>query len=916
MAPPSLTKPTLEHLRGDQLFSGSAEPRISWKFAYDQGTASGWEQNAYEIEVSSATGNKPELFLVESSASVLVPWPRGSLKSRESALVRVRSRGTSDKSRNDYLWTEWSETASIETVLLEKQDWSAQWIASSSKPEPNANGSLQPLRFYKTFDVPSGPVSKARIYISALGVFDVHINGQQVGDEFMAPGWTCYQHRIPYRALDITSLLEAGKQNTVCVEVAEGWYYGRLGFNGGTRFIYGGDELAVIGQIEVHYTSEDSNGSPWTMVTDDSWKATPSAIQQSEIYDGETYDARNEKQNWKLLSLDGSASLNPAKTMSPPKGGLFFAKAPPVRVTETVTPIEVFRSKSGKAIIDFGQNLVGKLLVKNISLPNGERVTFKHAEVMEHGELGTRPLRIAKATDTVVSAGQDIKDWTPRFTFHGFRYVQVDNWPGELPSKDDFVAQVLHTDLQRRGYFNCSNKSVNQLHKNVVWSMRSNFVSIPTDCPQRDERLGWTGDLQVFCPSASFLYDVTGMLSDWLQDVVSEQMEEERGGIPPLVCPDILPKNWPHMPQAIWDDVTVLTPEVLYKYSGDIQLLENHFESMQTWIDKGIDRGPDGLWNSDRWQLGDWLDPRAPPEFPGDGRTDSVLVADAYLVRVTNVISQVCSILGKNDLAAKYGEDAAAHRAAFQDKYISPKGNLMSNSQTGVALAIQHGLYKNKEQLATGTASLNKLVRSSHFHIATGFAGTPIITHALTASGATQLAYRMLLEKTCPSWMYPVSMGATTIWERWDSMLPDGTINPGEMTSFNHYALGAVADWLHGTVAGISPLEPGWKTFRVRPIPGGNLTNAEASFDGPYGLIKVNWVFEEGKLSLKLQVPPNSKAVVILPSETKDTDAPPSELIVGSGLHDFSCAFNPGEWPPLPSMPAHKKAPGTDTIAV
>ncbi|KAI9154879.1 Alpha-L-rhamnosidase [Paramyrothecium foliicola] len=903
---PRLTKPVFEHLSAGQEVTQNPAPRISWRFEYDESTQQAWVQKAYEIELRSPAHANPVVTHVDSDQSVLVPWIGAKLPSRANASIRVRCYGSSSVENHGSSWTEWSEPASIETGLLEASDWQAHWITSSTK---QCDGPLRPLRFYKSFTLPPEDAlsSKARLYVTSMGVFNAYVNGVKANDEFMAPGWSSYKHRLAYRTIDVTSLLKhGGVPNKICIEVAEGWYAGRLGFNGGTRYIYG-DELGLLAQLEI--SSEASE--MFTVATDDSWRVGKSGLISSEIYDGEVYDAREDygflSEESELVKL-AQASL----VSSAPTSTLFISEAPQVKVTETLRPAEVFRSASGKAIIDFGQNIVGKLQITSINLSKGEKITVKHAEVMEHDELGVRPLRKAACTDTIISAGSEICDWTPQFTFHGFRFVQVDGWPGGgLPPKENFRALVLHTDMRRRGFFTCSNESVNRLHSNVMWSMRGNFLSIPTDCPQRDERLGWTGDLQVFCPTATFLYDTLGMLSDWLQDLSSEQLEEGKGGIPPLVCPNVLPKNWPHVAQAVWDDIVVLTPEVLFQYSNDLDLLERQFQSGQAYLEQAVDRGSDGLWKTEGWQLADWLDPTAPPQDPGNGRTDGVMVADAYLVQVTETFARICRRLGKRDLASKYEVEAQSLKRAFQEKYITAAGNLMSNSQTGLALAIQHSLYPGEKQLATATAALSKLVRTARFKIATGFAGTPIITHALTRVGQTQLAYRMLLEKACPSWMYPITMGATTIWERWDSMLPDGRINPGQMTSFNHYALGAVADWLHTTVGGISASEPGWKGFNVRPIPGGNLTSADVSFDGPYGWIRCKWALEGTEFSMELHVPPNSTATVTLPCETKIV----SNHVVRSGIHKFSCSFVNQKWPPVPIVAINQQLPPNNTIA-
>ncbi|KAF5004274.1 hypothetical protein FDECE_9230 [Fusarium decemcellulare] len=908
MSSPIVNKPRFEH-HHNGFGVDTPTPRLSWSFEASESTVPAWVQTSYEVEVTFASDSQPQTSSFISDQSVLVAWPARPLSSGESATVRVRVYGKSlDKQLSESrTLSAWSSPAKVEAALLDPNDFRGNFIAPVERIGPY--GPLQPIRFRREFDFPAEleSVSRARLYITALGVFEPLINGSHVRSEYLAPGWTSYRHRLVYRIYDITRMLQPGK-NAIVVDVAEGWYAGRLGFKGGKRFRYG-DELGLFAQLEV----QDHKGKSWSLISDDQWTCSSSPIASSEIYDGETFDVR-------LYSPSNGPASESLKTkvLPKPSAKLVAPDAAEVRVTQIILCQKVFRSESGKTILDFGQNLVGKLMVLKITVGKGEKLTFCHAEVMERGELGTRPLRGAKAQDTIIGSGEVFYNWTPTFTFHGFRYVQVDGWPGDGPSVNDVQALVIHTDMKRRGFFECSNPYVNRLHDNIVWSMRGNFLSIPTDCPQRDERLGWTGDLQVFCPTATFLYDTLGILGNWLQDLAAEQLEEGKGGIPPLVCPLAISSNWPHIAQAVWDDVTVLTPDTLYQYSSDKALLERQFESMQTWLDQGVDRAPDGLWNPDKWQLADWLDPSAPPEDPGNGRTDSILVANAYLVHTTLVFARLCAVLGKSDLAEKYTQDGERLKTLFQRRYITAEGNLMSSSQTGIGLAVRFGLYpEDNQQRETAAKALERLVRTARFHISTGFAGTPVISHALTETGRSQLAYRMLLETTCPSWLYPVvHMDATTIWERWDSMLPDGRINPGQMTSFNHYAFGAVGDWLHGTVGGISPHEPGWRVIRVRPVPGGNITSAKVSFDGPYGLVASEWKLVDGEFTMSLTVPPGCSALVTLPSEIRKdySNAKEATRVVHSGTHRFECSFDAGEWPPKPMIAANQPMP-EDTIA-
>ena len=917
MSSPEITAVTFEHhFSGKSV--GTATPRLSWTFKASSSTVRAWKQVAYEVRVKFPGNCKAFSCKVKSPESVLVPWPGRPLSSREAASVRIRVYGRSleDDSFDDNQPSEWSPKAPVEAALLEPAiEFTASFITAAK--QFGSNSPLRPIRLRKEFTPPEYVTGSARVrlYITAFGVFEAYLNGKPVSDELFAPGWTSYKHRLAYRTYDVSSLFLPGQKNVLCAEVGDGWYAGRIGLRSGQSFTYG-DEIGLAAQLEVQENSQDR----YTLLTDETWSCTPSARVHSQLYDGETYDAREDRADWTQVGAEWDPDETcGTRTLPFPSAELVTVNAAPVRVTETIACKKVFRSKSGQVILDFGQNLVGRLFIPHLQLDAGHEVMFRHAEVMEDDELGTRPLRTAKATDTIIGSGRAIVNWSPKFTFHGFRYAQVDGWPGEL-SASDIQAQVIHTNMRRRGFFECSNESVNQLHRNVIWSMRGNFVSLPTDCPQRDERLGWTGDIQAFTPTANFLYDTVGILESWLQDLTAEQLEEGKGGIPPLVVPLAYMPHWPHMAQAVWDDVTVLTPASLYQYSADKALLERQFKSMQAWLDDGVDRAPDGLWNPDKWQLSDWLDPAAPPSDPGDARTDGILVANEFLIHVTQTFAQLCAALGRSELHKKYSDDALRLKILFQRRYISPEGNLMGTTQTGIGLAVQHNLYANDDiQRTTAAAALEKLVRTSRFHVATGFAGTPIITHALTKIGRPQLAYRMLLEQTCPSWIYAVTMGATTIWERWDSMLPNGRINPGQMTSFNHYAYGSVADWLHSTVGGISPLEPGWRVIRVRPVPGGNLTSANVSFEGPYGLVACSWTWNEGKFKVQLTVPPNCSAVVTLPNELKQTyrmeDDKEPERVVMSGTHEFECDFDAGEWPPKPLIGAFLDMP-KDNIAV
>jgi alpha-L-rhamnosidase len=566
--------------------------------------------------------------------------------------------------------------------------------------------------------------------------------------------------------------------------------------------------------------------------------------------------------------------LEPARLVAP--------TGPPVRRTQTVAAQSVTTSPSGKTLVDFGQNLVGRLRVRLPEAAAGTEITIRHAEVLENGELGTRPLRGAEQTDIVILDGNRPGTWEPRFTFHGFRYAEVTGWPGELTTSD-LEAVVLHTDLLPTGTFACSDRDLNRLHENVVWAMRGNFVDVPTDCPQRDERLGWTGDLQVFAPTASFLYDTAGMLRSWLADLAVDQ--REAGGIVPLWVPnaEITQGGFPPLQvEAGWGDAAVVVPWVLYQRYGDMQALADQWGSMTAWVAAFERRAganldfPDG-----GFMLGDWLDAAAPDDQPWKARVPWQLVATACLARSAQIMADVAGVLGRNAERDSYTRLAERVAERFRAEYVTPSGRLAYPAQTAFALALEFDLL-TADQRRHAAPLLAHQVDADDYRIGTGFLGTPVICDALTAAGQLDTAYALLMQRGCPSWLYPVTMGATTIWERWNSMLPDGSINPGQMTSFNHYALGAVADWIHRTVAGLAPAAAGYRRLRISPRPGGLLTSATARLETPYGTAEVAWTHHGDAFALELTVPPNTDAEVSLPD-----GSPPVE--VGSGHHSYAC---------------------------
>ncbi|BEI86635.1 hypothetical protein CcaverHIS002_0609220 [Cutaneotrichosporon cavernicola] len=849
----SISKVSFEHYEPGAALSTDA-PRISWRF---DGDAKDWVQSSYEVAVTR--NGKTNTFKVESSDSVLVPWPDTRLASRERATVSVTAHGKDGSSA--------TATAEAEAALLNQDDWSAQAVSRPAFPDGVAK---RPFLLRRRFDLKAVPKT-ARLYITAMGVYEATLNGKRIGDHVLAPGWQAYKYRLAYQVFDVAPFLKEG-ENELSAWVGEGWWSGRLGFHGGTRDIWG-SRPSLIAQLE-------GDGHVLAQ-TEEGWEWAEGHILGSELYDGEAIDTNVSVGEWKA-----------AEVLARPQN-LVAPQAPPVRRTGFVPAREIITTPSGKTVIDFGQNLVGWVRW-NKQVDGTGTVTIRHAEVLEHGELGTRPLRVVKATDTVVLGGQT-EGYEPTFTFHGFRYAEISGFPREVETSD-FTAVVVHSDFERTAHFESSHKELNQLYSNVVWGLRGNFVSVPTDCPQRDERLGWTADLMAFAPTASMIYDVTGLVGEWLGDVASEQLDYGKGR-PPFIVPNIpLPGQTqiqPPPPVAVWSDVATITPLDLYTTTGDVGLLREQWASMKAWLDEGIPRTESGLWKR-VFQFGDWLDPRAPPDDAANGMTDPTLVADAYLIHSVRIAAKVAGILGHEEDKKRYQAQAEQLLDAFHAEYVSPNGRIASDSQCAYVIALQFQLAKSEEEAESWAATFERLVRQGIFKVGTGFASTPFVLLALAAHERLQVAYRMLQEGECPSWLYQVKMGATTMWERWDSMLPNGDINPGEMTSFNHYAFGSVGAFLHEVIGGIRALEPGWKRIAIQPRPGGTLTDAATSFTTPYGSVTCRWALNADRTIIKatVTVPPNTTAEVTIGDQVQE---------LGSGTHVLEGAWkDEGEWPPAP----------------
>ncbi|KQM16541.1 alpha-L-rhamnosidase [Plantibacter sp. Leaf171] len=835
--------------RDDSPAVATPTPRLSWTV---ETPGTDWVQAWAELRDDTGATTR-----VEGRDSVLVAWPFEPLSPDTTRTLEVRAGSTSGEE------TRWSAPLAVEAAFLAEGTWTAGFIGLAA-PERAA----QPMRIRRSFTV-DRPVRRARLVWTALGAAEPQLNGTLVSADVLSPGWTAYGDRLVHETIDVTALIEPG-ENVVAATVAGAWYTERYGFFQFAKRIYGEQPL-VAAQLQLDY----ADGTSATIVTDDSWSAADGAdLVDSGIYAGEAIDTTLAEPGWATTGFDASgwsAALVDDAAHPVPEARI----AAPVRRIEERAVAEVLTAPSGATILDFGQNLVGRLRV-TVSGPRGTVLTLRHAEVLDEGELALRPLRNAAATDHLTLSGDGEQTLEPRFTFHGFRYAQIDGWPGDVdPSA--VTAVVLHSDLTRTGWFSSSHELLDRLHENVVWGMRGNFLSIPTDCPQRDERLGWTGDLQVFAPTASFLYDSSAFLDSWLRDLALEQGHAD--GVVPMVVPAALSGFAGGGPTAAWGDAATVVPWVLHERYGDLGVLREQYASMRSWVEAVLRVSTDGLW-SNTFQLGDWLDPSAPPDQPAKARVDSDIVASAYHARSLRILSDTAALLGETADAEHYGALADRSRAAFAAEYVTPAGRMMSDAPTAYALALRFDLVDDPGVRRRLADRLADLVRADGYRIGTGFVGTPLITDALTDGGHLRAAGRLMLQTENPSWLSPVTKGATTVWERWDSLLEDGSVNPGEMTSFNHYALGAVADWLHRTVAGLAPAAPGYRELRIAPQPIDGLDHAEARHLTPYGPASVAWRREGSSLVVTAEVPPNTTATVALPGAPVET--------VGSGRYEWT----------------------------
>ena len=840
------------------------QPRFSWVL---ESTKRNVRQTAYEITVRQEKKQVWSSGKVASENSIHVPYAGTSLESgkKYSWQVKVWDNQGSKVAT--------STESTFQTALFKPEsEITAQWISSGLKGD-TVYGIVP--QFRKTFSA-NKKIKSATAFITAKGLYEAQINGKRIGDAFLTPGWTAYAKRLLYQTYDVTSLLTSGK-NVVGVSLASGWYRGELGWEKKTNTY--GKETALLFQLQISYT----DGSNETVISDNSWKVSSGPMLSSEIYDGEIYDARLEQKNWATASFDdGKWSQVEVKDFA--KNILFASNHELIQKHESIKPVKVLTTPKGETVLDFGQNLVGWIQMK-VSGDAGSKITLSHVEMLDKtGNLYFDNLRNAKAQDTYIMKGGGVETFEPHFTFHGFRYVRIEGLAGKV-NPDNFTAIALYSGMKPTGKFECSNPLVNQLQKNIQWGQRGNFLDVPTDCPQRDERLGWTGDAEVFSRTAAYNFNVNNFFAKWLKDVAAEQYPN---GAIPFVIPDILKGTFFGRPESAagWSDAGVIIPWNMYVAYGDKRIVEEQYPSMKAYLDYIRKAAKNDLWNTG-FQFGDWLSYRVDDSKGMIGQksavTDNYLVTQCFYAYVVDLMAKSAKLLGKTDDVREYEALAGRIRKAFQQEYVTPGGRLISETQTAYVLALQFDMLPESLR-PIAVKRLVDNIKSYNYHLTTGFLGTPFLTSSLTRFGEIETAYKLLLQDTYPSWLYPVKMGATTIWERWDSQKPDSTFQDPSMTSFNHYAYGAVGDWMYRSIAGIDTKEEGagYKDIVIKPIPGGGLTSASGSIDTYYGKVASDWKMDGAKFSLNVEIPVNTSATIYIPIKGEQQKITETGAAIGS----------------------------------
>jgi len=862
------------------------KPRLSWKLNSDLRNVT---QANYELRVSTdAAMNK-------------IIYSSGKVKSPESVFVTYQ--GPDLISRTRYYWqvrvwdnkgnaSAWSTANYWEMGFLHPSDWTAKWIQTNSIADTTDGAS--PI-FRTAFNL-AKPVKSARLYVTAHGIYEAYINGHRVGADYFTPGWTSYKTRLQYQIYDVANLLVAGNNATGAI-IGDGWYRGHLDKY---HNVYGKD-LGLLYQLEVTYT----DGTKTTINSGSNWKTADGAIRSSSFYNGEVYDTRLEKAGWNSNNYNDS-KWQAVAALDLDKSNLIAPESPAVKKHEIFHPVKLIITPQKDTVIDFGQNLVGWVVLK-MKGKAGQVIKLNHAEVLDKdNNFYTLNLRHAKCENQYTIMDDKERVYEPHFTYQGFRYVRISGYQGKIDTANIY-AVALYSDMKPTGSLVTSNPLLNQLQHNIQWGQKGNFVDVPTDCPQRDERLGWTGDAQAFSRTAAYNMNVNGFFDKWMKDLTTDQRED---GAIPWVVPNMMPKTSAGV--AGWSDVSTIVPWNMYLIYGDKHLLAQQYETMKRWVGYIQKTSINDLWNTG-FQFGDWCfySPSPTDDSGKAAVTDKTLIAEAFYANSTQILIDAAKALGKNDDVDTYTELLKKIKKAFLKEYVTPAGRTVSSTQTAYLLTLQFDLLPEgeRDQLA---ARLVQNIKDYGNHLTTGFLGTPFLCHVLTRFGYDDMAYTLLLQDTYPSWLYPVKKGATTIWERWDGIKADGQMQSPSMNSFNHYSYGAIGDWMYRVMAGINTddKETGYKKIIIAPHPGGNLNMVNANLETIYGHVNSEWQLNNGIMNMTVTVPVNSTAQVILPkaAQTEVTegnepvkdveaisdvkkDGADLKLNLGSGTYHFQYSY-------------------------
>lgn len=828
------------------------EPSFSWKLPVSEGIKS---QSDYRIVVASDPDllpNQPDLWdskEVNSDQSAWVRYNGKPLASRQKAYWQVMFRDQDGSS------SAWSEVNHFELGLLANDDWKAKWISlpREEKVDTTKDGHFlyKPQYLKKDFNL-SGKIEKARLFITSKGVFDAQINGLKVGKDVMTPGWTPYQKRIETLTYDVKEQLIDGA-NVIGIVLGEGWYTGRI--NRRQEQWVKKQLPKVICQLEVTY----KDGSKEIILSGNDWRGTRNGpLRFSGIYDGEVYDANMEMPGWSSPGFDAGNWEAVVEEVLDANVNLKPKRHNTVKNIDTLAALTITEPEKGKFVFDLGQNMVGVPML-NIPVKKNQKVTIRFAEMLkQNGRMYTENYRSAKSTDYYLPKADEKITWRPKFTFHGFRYVELSGFDENMTPDLDWVKGIVqHSDFEKTGEFISSHKKLNQLQRNIQWGLKGNFFDIPTDCPQRDERLGWTGDAQVFAPTSIFINGVHAFWASWLQSVREEQFED---GWIPFTVPNVLGLNG----SSGWADAATIIPWEIYFRTGDKEVLKENYEMMKRLVGFYSSKANEHI--ADVRSFRDWLQPYSKSDRKGDTPQD--LIGTAYYARSIDMTIKAARVLGYENDVKEFENLLNVVRNAFENKFFDKQGKLTTTyqTQTGYLLALGFELLSN-DMVEKALPHLIEEIEKAGKHLRTGFLGTPLLAPVLDKYGHTDLMYTLLFKETYPSWFYSINQGATTMWERWNSYTHSDGFGDVRMNSFNHYAYGAIGQWMYERIAGLSPLEPGYKKILIAPMPGGALEHASADYNSVYGKISSGWKKVNNGLELNITIPPNTTAQIVIPLE-------------------------------------------------